>query len=205
MTTLLDLGVHALLGAYRAGTLDVRQTIEEVLKRIAQAGDDKVWISRASDADLLAQADALDARRGVMDRLPLYGVPFAAKDNLDVAGMVTTAACPGFAYEAKTSAEVVQRLVDAGAIVIGKTNLDQFATGLNGTRSPYGAPRNAHNLAYVSGGSSSGSATSDAGCVLCSDGSMRASALSCGATASRGASGSGSAWRGSLRRAFQVL
>ena len=158
MTTLLDLGVHALLGAYRAGTLDVRQTIEEVLKRIAQAGDDKVWISRASDADLLAQADALDARRGVMDRLPLYGVPFAAKDNLDVAGMVTTAACPGFAYEAKTSAEVVQRLVDAGAIVIGKTNLDQFATGLVGVRSPYGVPRNPFDASYVPGGSSSGSA-----------------------------------------------
>ena len=158
MTALLDLGVHALLGAYRAGTLDVRQTIEEVLKRIAQAGDDKVWISRAGDADLLAQADALDARRDQIDRLPLYGVPFAAKDNLDVAGMVTTAACPGFAYEAKTSAEVVQRLVDAGAIVIGKTNLDQFATGLVGVRSPYGVPRNPFDASYVPGGSSSGSA-----------------------------------------------
>lgn len=158
MTALLDLGVHALLGAYRAGTLDVRQTIEEVLKRIAQAGDDKVWISRAADADLLARADALDARRGEIDRLPLYGVPFAAKDNLDVAGMVTTAACPGFAYEANTSAEVVQRLVDAGAIVIGKTNLDQFATGLVGVRSPYGVPRNPFDASYVPGGSSSGSA-----------------------------------------------
>jgi len=158
MTTSLDLGVHALLGAYRTGALGVRQTIEEVLKRIAQAGDDKVWISRASDADLLAQADALDARRGEIDRLPLYGVPFAAKDNLDVAGMVTTAACPGFAYEAKTSAEVVQRLVDAGAIVIGKTNLDQFATGLVGVRSPYGVPRNPFDASYVPGGSSSGSA-----------------------------------------------
>jgi len=158
MTTSLDLGVHALLGAYRAGTLDVRQTIEEVLKRIAQAGDDKVWISRASDADLLAQADALDARRAEIGKLLLYGVPFAAKDNLDVAGMVTTAACPGFAYEAKTSAEVVQRLVDAGAIVIGKTNLDQFATGLVGVRSPYGVPRNPFDASYVPGGSSSGSA-----------------------------------------------
>ncbi len=152
MTAPLDLGVHALLGAYRDGTLTVRQTIEEVLKRIAQAGDDKVWISRAPDADLLAQADALDARRGEIGRLPLFGVPFAAKDNLDVAGMVTTAACPGFAYEAKTSAEVVQRLVDAGAIVIGKTNLDQFATGLVGVRSPYGVPRNPFDASYVPGG-----------------------------------------------------
>ena len=142
MTAFLDLGIHALLGAYRAGTLDVRQTIDEVLKRIAKAGDDKVWISRASDDELRAQAAALDARRNELDRLPLYGVPFAVKDNLDVAGMVTTAACPGFAYEAKASAEVVRRLVEAGAIVIGKTNLDQFATGLVGVRSPYGVPLN---------------------------------------------------------------
>ena len=158
MKAFLDLGVHALLGAYRAGTLDVRQTIGEVLKRIADAGDDKVWISRASDSDLRSQADALDARRDEIDRLPLYGVPFAVKDNLDVAGMETTAACPGFAYEAKSSAEVVRRLVDAGAIVIGKTNLDQFATGLVGVRSPYGVPRNPFDASYVPGGSSSGSA-----------------------------------------------
>ena len=158
MTGFLDLGIHALLGAYRAGTLDVRQTIGELLKRIADAGDDKVWISRASDADLRAQAVALDARRGEIDRLPLYGVPFAVKDNLDVAGMMTTAACPGFAYEAKASADVVHRLVDAGAIVIGKTNLDQFATGLVGVRSPYGVPRNPFDASYVPGGSSSGSA-----------------------------------------------
>ena len=158
MTAFLDLGVHALLRAYRAGTLDVRQTIDEVLKRIAQAGDDKVWISRASDADLRAQAAALDTRRGEMDKLPLYGVPFAVKDNIDVAGMVTTAACPGFAYDAKVSAEVVQRLIDAGAIVVGKTNLDQFATGLVGVRSPYGVPRNPFDASFVPGGSSSGSA-----------------------------------------------
>lgn len=158
MTAFLDLGVHALHRAYRAGTLDVRQTIDEVLKRIGLAGDDKVWISRASDADLRAQAAALDARRDEIARLPLYGVPFAVKDNLDVTGMVTTAACPGFAYEATTSAAVVQRLVDAGAIMVGKTNLDQFATGLVGVRSPYGVPRNPFDASYVPGGSSSGSA-----------------------------------------------
>jgi allophanate hydrolase len=158
MTAFLDLGVHALLRDYRAGTLDVKQTIDEVLKRIAQAGDDKVWISRASDTDLRSQATMLDARRSEIDKLPLYGVPFAVKDNLDVASMVTTAACPGFAYEAKASAEVVQRLVDAGAIVIGKTNLDQFATGLVGVRSPYGVPCNPFDASYVPGGSSSGSA-----------------------------------------------
>ncbi|TAJ25822.1 MAG: allophanate hydrolase [Reyranella sp.] len=158
MTALLDLGVHALRSAYRAGTLDVRRTVEEVLKRLQQAGDDKVWISRASDQALRAQADALDLRRGEIEKLPLYGVPFAVKDNIDVAGMVTTAACPGFAYEAKDSAEVVKRLVVAGAIVVGKTNLDQFATGLVGVRSPYGVPKNPFDAAYVPGGSSSGSA-----------------------------------------------
>jgi allophanate hydrolase len=158
MSDLLDLGLHALRSAYRSGTLNVWQMIEEVLKRIARAGDDKVWISRATDADLRVQADGLAARLGEIDRLPLYGIPFAVKDNIDVAGMTTTAACPGFAYEAKTSAEVVQRLVAAGAIVIGKTNLDQFATGLVGVRSPYGVPRNPFNADYIPGGSSSGSA-----------------------------------------------
>ena len=93
-----------------------------------------------------------------MAALPLYGIPFAIKDNIDLAGVPTTAACPAFAYMPQRSATVVQRLIDAGAIPIGKTNLDQFATGLNGTRSPYGACRNAFNPDYISGGSSSGSA-----------------------------------------------
>ena len=158
MTLLLDLGFHALRSAYRAGTLDVTRTIEEVLKRIAAAGDDRVWISRATDAALREAAHRLDARRGELERLPLYGVPFAVKDNIDVAGLPTTAACPGFAYDAGESAEAVQRLVEAGAIVVGKTNLDQFATGLVGVRSPYGVPRNPFDPSFVPGGSSSGSA-----------------------------------------------
>ncbi|MBS0521596.1 MAG: allophanate hydrolase, partial [Proteobacteria bacterium] len=154
----LDLGLHALRDAYRARGLTVRQVIEEVLARIAEAGDNKVWISRPTDTALHARADALDARHGEIESLPLYGVPFAVKDNIDVEGLPTTAACPGFAYTPARSAEVVQRLVDAGAIVIGKTNLDQFATGLVGVRSPYGTPRNPFDAAYVPGGSSSGSA-----------------------------------------------
>ena len=158
MTALLDLGVHALRSAYVAGTLDVGQVIEEVLKRIAAAGDDRVWISRTPDEQLHAAAVRLDARRGEIDRLPLYGVPFAVKDNIDVAGLATTAACPGFSYQPHQSAEVVRRLVEAGAIVIGKTNLDQFATGLVGVRSPYGAPKNAFDAAFVPGGASAGSA-----------------------------------------------
>ena len=154
----IDLGLHALRISYRAGTLTVPQVVDEVTTRIAAAGDDKVWISRVPDDVLQEAAAALDARRGEIDNLPLYGVPFAVKDNIDVAGMMTTAACPGFAYSAEVSAEVVQRLIAAGAIVIGKTNLDQFATGLVGVRSPYGVPRNPFDAGYIPGGSSSGSA-----------------------------------------------
>ena len=117
----------------------------------------QIWISRAAPEDLLAAARAVDARVAAGEVLPLAGVPFAAKDNIDVEGLDTTAACPAFAYRPEASATVIDRLTAAGAICVGKTNLDQFATGLNGTRSPYGSPRNAYNLAYVSGGSSSGS------------------------------------------------
>ena len=152
----IDLGVHNLGAAYRAGRLTVRKVIDDVLNRIAAAGDDKVWISRVPDAALRAQAEELD-RKG-HEYLPLFGTPFAVKDNIDVAGLATTAACPGFSYEPTESAEVVKRLVAAGAIVIGKTNLDQFATGLVGVRSPYGVPRNPFNADYIPGGSSSGSA-----------------------------------------------
>src|SRR6516165_9428088 len=158
MTTSLDLGIHNLRAAYRSGTLDCKKVIEEVLRRIIAAGDDKVWISRVPDAELRRTADALDARRDEFDKLPLYGIPFAVKDNIDVEGLPTTAGCPGFAYTPKVSATVVRQLVDAGAIVIGKTNLDQFATGLVGVRSPYGVPRNPFNADYIPGGSSSGSA-----------------------------------------------
>ncbi|MDI7773887.1 allophanate hydrolase [Asticcacaulis sp. EMRT-3] len=117
-----------------------------------------VWISRFSDEDLMAQAEQIDARLAKGEALVLAGVPFAVKDNIDVAGLETTAACPDFAYRPQANAYVVQRLLDAGALCVGKTNLDQFATGLNGTRSPYGAPACVFNRAFISGGSSSGSA-----------------------------------------------
>jgi allophanate hydrolase len=154
----IDLGIHNLRAAYRAGTLTCRMVIDEVLARIAAAGDDKVWISRFPDPQLREAASVMDARRAEFENLPLYGVPFAVKDNIDIAGLATTAACPGYAYRPQTSAKVVQQLVDAGGIVIGKTNLDQFATGLVGVRSPYGVPRNPFNADYIPGGSSSGSA-----------------------------------------------
>ena len=114
----IDFGVHNLRAAYAAGTVTCRAVIEEVLKRIAQAGDDKVWISRVPDAALRKLADALDARRDEFDKLPLYGIPFAVKDNIDVEGLATTAACPGFAYTPKVSATVVKQLVDAGATAV---------------------------------------------------------------------------------------
>ncbi|WP_076593322.1 allophanate hydrolase [Herminiimonas arsenitoxidans] len=124
--------------------------------------DDVAWISLINQPYLDAQLQALEARRKSLpdlSSLPLYGVPFAAKDNIDVGGIRTTAACPEFAYIPTQHATVIQRLLDAGAIVIGKTNLDQFATGLVGIRSPYGAVPNSFDPEYVSGGSSSGSAS----------------------------------------------
>jgi allophanate hydrolase len=118
--------------------------------------DPALWIFRRDDAAILADARALEAE-GAMGR-PLWGVPFAVKDNIDVAGMPTTAGCPGFAFVPEADAPAVRRLLDAGGLLLGKTNLDQFATGLVGTRSPYGIPRNVFDAALVPGGSSSGSA-----------------------------------------------
>ncbi|MCY1144747.1 allophanate hydrolase [Actinoplanes sp. Pm04-4] len=111
-----------------------------------------VWISSFGPDELREQVERVDTG------LPLAGLPFAVKDNIDVAGLPTTAGCPDFAYTPERNAPVVQRLVDAGAIVVGKTNLDQFATGLTGTRSPYGAPESVFGGGLISGGSSSGSA-----------------------------------------------
>jgi len=145
------------LESLRKSGLGPRAIAAEALKRIAAYRDPAVWITRVPEADVMARAAALeaDARSAA---LPLYGVPFAVKDNIDVAGLPTTAACPAFAYMPTQTAPVVQRLLDAGAILLGKTNLDQFATGLVGTRSPYGAPRCVFDERYISGGSSSGSA-----------------------------------------------
>jgi allophanate hydrolase len=131
--------------------------------RLELSTADNAWIALASEAQLNAQLDnlstLLQSASGELSKLPLYGVPFAIKDNIDAAGWSTTAACPEFAYIAEADATVVTKLRAAGAILIGKTNLDQFATGLVGTRSPHGAVCNSFNPDYVSGGSSSGSAS----------------------------------------------
>jgi allophanate hydrolase len=154
------LSVTALAAAVRSGETTARAVIEDVIARLDayDAIQSAVWISRFDPDSLHAAAERVDARVAAGEVLPLAGVPFAVKDNIDVAGLATTAACPAFAYTPDRSATIVERLVAAGAIPVGKANLDQFATGLNGTRSPYGAPRNAYNRAWVSGGSSSGSA-----------------------------------------------
>jgi allophanate hydrolase len=147
------------LDAYRSGDMSPATAMAELAGLIA-ASEPEMWTLRLDAAALEKQVDALESRwGGRAPQLPLYGVPFAVKDNIDVAGLPTTAACPDFAYQAEHTAHAVQRLLDAGAILVGKTNLDQFATGLVGTRSPYGAVRNSFNPDYISGGSSSGSAT----------------------------------------------
>jgi allophanate hydrolase len=143
---------------YRDGTRTPADVVEEALARIAARGEDGVWIARAPRDKLLDDARALQKRRAAGERLPLYGLPFAVKDNIDVAGMATTAACPAFAYQPGAHAPVVARLIAASTLMIGKTNLDQFATGLVGVRSPYGIPRNLFDDRYIVGGSSSGSA-----------------------------------------------
>jgi allophanate hydrolase len=130
--------------------------VEIAFERIAAVNDNPVWISLVPREQALARARGLEAKGP--QGLPLHGKTFAVKDNIDVHGMQTTAGCPAYAYAAGADAAAVAKLIAAGAILIGKTNLDQFATGLVGARSPYGACRNAFDPAYVSGGSSSGSA-----------------------------------------------
>ncbi|CAN5300447.1 allophanate hydrolase [soil metagenome] len=151
-----SLDLESLRERYLERSLSPVTVVEAIYARIRSRGDDHVWISLVDEAAALAAAAELDP--SAMADLPLFGVPFAVKDNIDVAGMDTTAGCPAFGYAAPESAYLVDRLLAAGALVIGKTNLDQFATGLNGTRSPYGAPSTPFDDAYISGGSSSGSA-----------------------------------------------
>jgi allophanate hydrolase len=148
--------IGTLVAAHAAGK-PLTATIEETYDRIGSHDDPALFIAIRPKAEALAVAERLEASTSAGK--PLYGVPFVVKDNIDVAGLPTTAACPAFAYRPERSAFVVERLERAGAIVIGKTNLDQFATGLVGVRSPYGVPRNALRADLIPGGSSSGSAT----------------------------------------------
>src|SRR5580700_5802327 len=147
--------VAAIVAAHRAGAVSPAQTVARCFARIRAHDDPAIFISLRAETDAIAEAEALTGK----DRasLPLYGVPVAVKDNIDVAGMPTTAACPAYAYTPAHDATAVARLRAAGAIMIGKTNLDQFATGLVGVRSPYGIPNNPMRGDLIPGGSSSGS------------------------------------------------
>lgn len=150
------------LAAFAARYAAGERVVDVLAALVAQidAGDDAaLWICRVPGDEVLTAAAALDALdAGARRGKPLFGIPFAVKDNIDVAGMPTTAGCPAFAYVPTVSATVVRLLLDAGAVLVGKTNMDQFATGLVGTRSPYGVARNPYDAAYIPGGSSSGSA-----------------------------------------------
>ncbi len=151
--TEIDFTIPTLQRLYRERAVTVAEVIDEALRRADQP---HVWIARLCREHVMAFAEKLSLDD--LERMPLFGVPFAIKDNIDLAGVPTTAACPEFAFTPKRSATVVEKLIAAGAIPIGKTNLDQFATGLVGTRTPHGACSSVFDARYISGGSSSGSA-----------------------------------------------
>ncbi len=156
-----SLDFESLRGAYASGTATPTAVVEHLLARIDAQGDDGVWTYKLPADAVLARACELeampDAERAA---LALYGLPFTVKDCIDIAGLPTTCACPDYAYTADRTHVSVQRALDAGAILLGKTNLDQFATGVVGVRSPYGVARNPFDAAYIPGGSSSGAAVS---------------------------------------------
>jgi allophanate hydrolase len=154
----MNLNIPYLLSLYASGVLTPSELMRELDAEIGHENSHNVWIRRLTLDEMLAYAKPLEAKN--MADYPLYGIPFAIKDNIDLAATPTTAGCPDYAYMPEKNATVVQKLIAAGAIPVGKTNLDQFATGLVGTRSPYGACKNSINPAYISGGSSAGSAVS---------------------------------------------
>ncbi len=169
-------GIGPLLAAYAAGTRRPDAVLRDLYSAIQRRGTDAVWIHLLSLEDALGQLDVAEERRREGATLPLLGVPFAIKDNIDVAGKPTTAGCPAFTYKPEASATVVRRLQEAGAILVGKTNLDQFATGLTGTRSPYGALSSVFDPDYIAGGSSSDSAVAVAGRLRARNGHRRLAA-----------------------------
>ncbi|HEY4993461.1 MAG TPA: allophanate hydrolase [Nakamurella sp.] len=143
--------------SYRTGTVRPSEVVDQVLTAITERGDDGTWITVLDRGELMIRAKELEQQSDPAS-LPLFGIPFGVKDSIDVDGVPTTLACPDYTYRACATAPVVSRLIDAGAIFVGKTNLDQFATGLNGTRTPYPLPRSVFGGDLISGGSSSGSA-----------------------------------------------
>lgn len=157
---MFNLNISAVKTAYKNNEITPKELIHKLRNQAVTQKDYNAWITLLEPAQLDGYLSYLEGKS--IDDLPLYGVPFAIKDNIDLAGVPTTAACPDFAYTPTKNAFVVEQLIKAGAIPLGKTNLDQFATGLVGMRSPYGEGKNAFNKDYVSGGSSAGSAISTA-------------------------------------------
>ena len=154
----MNLNIAYLRSLYVSGALTPSELVKQLDAEIGHEESHNIWITRLSLDEMLVYAENLERQDAA--NYPLFGIPFAIKDNIDLAATPTTAGCPDYAYMPKKSATVVQKLIDAGAIPVGKTNLDQFATGLVGTRSPYGACKNSINPKYISGGSSAGSAVS---------------------------------------------
>ena len=146
----MDIG--SLEQRYRSKVISPSQLIADIYAEIRRMGERPIWIRVVSAEASMTRALELE-RMADTAVLPLFGIPFAVKDNFDVEGLETTAACPEFSHTAQSTAEAVQRLLDAGAILIGKTNMDQFATGLVGTRTPYGICSSVFDEEYISGGS----------------------------------------------------
>jgi len=158
------MNISSLRTAYRTGNKKPIDVVDKCLRRISESNTN-AWIHTRTAESLRQEARELEKKS--IAEYPLYGIPFAIKDNIDCNGLPTTAACESYSYEPDEHATVVQQLIDAGAVLIGKTNMDQFATGLVGTRSPYGPCRNVFNEEYISGGSSSGSAVAVARDQVC--------------------------------------
>jgi allophanate hydrolase len=154
----MNLNINELRDSYINGSLKISEVIKSISEKIKEYEDHNIWIYTLSHEQLEFYIKNLEDKK--IEDLPLYGIPFAIKDNIDLKGIPTTAGCKEYEYTPPKSAYVVQQIINAGAIPIGKTNLDQFATGLVGTRSPYGECKNSINPEYISGGSSSGSAVS---------------------------------------------
>lgn len=159
-----SLDLASLRSAYRSGALTPAVVVEGIYRRIAARGEDHVWMHLRSKAEVLEEAKRLEAAGPAAK--PLYGLPFSVKDNIHVAGVPTTAGCPAFAQIPEATAPAVAQATDAGALLIGKNTMDQFATGLVGIRSPGGYCRNTFDERYIPGGSSSGSAVAVAAGIV---------------------------------------
>ncbi|WP_228040773.1 allophanate hydrolase [Nodosilinea sp. LEGE 07088] len=156
-----SLSIESLRLAYHSGQLTLMVVVDGIFRQISRRQGDGIWTFVLPEAEVLARAAWLEQRTATeRDALPLWGIPFSVKDCIDIAGLPTSAGCPDFAYGAQHTNLVIQKLLDAGAILIGKTNLDQFATGLVGVRTGYDIPHNAYVADFIAGGSSSGSAVS---------------------------------------------